>query len=135
MTTQLTKQQRKAIRITNHINAIALLANMCGGSKLQPKTISNKLRAIERRANNDAMKYANGEIETGEWDAISEKYYNEVQALFNGNLQGLKINSDCRGYALKIESEYIAPSGLYGAIGLNRDWGGYGLLAPEINGN
>ena len=38
------------------------------------------------------------------------------------------INHDPRGYALKIQSEYVAEQNLR----IHRDWGGYGILAPEI---
>jgi len=38
------------------------------------------------------------------------------------------INRDPRGYALKIESEYVADH----KLSIHRDFGGYGILAPEI---
>ena len=40
------------------------------------------------------------------------------------------VNRDPRGYALKIEDEYVRANGLQ----IHRDWGGYGILAPEIDG-
>ena len=38
------------------------------------------------------------------------------------------INRDPRGYVLKIESEYVADH----KLSIHRDFGGYGILAPEI---
>lgn len=38
------------------------------------------------------------------------------------------LNSDPRGYALKILSEYVAKH----ELSIHRDWGGYGILAPDL---
>lgn len=38
------------------------------------------------------------------------------------------LNGDPRGYALKIEDKYIREND----IEIDRDWGGYGILAPEF---
>jgi hypothetical protein len=40
------------------------------------------------------------------------------------------VNLDPRGYALKIDEAWMRKHN----PALSRDWGGYGLLAPEING-
>ena len=40
------------------------------------------------------------------------------------------INGDPRGYALKIKSEYVSQNNIH----IYRDWGGYGIIAPEFNG-
>lgn len=43
------------------------------------------------------------------------------------------INLDPRGYALKIDDEWMrANQGKWGDDNLTTDWGGYGLIAPEI---
>ncbi len=57
-----------------------------------------------------------------------------VRQLFGSKFQEnyFYLNSDPRGYALKIddkfEREVLFPAG----INLHRDMGGYGILAPEI---
>ena len=38
------------------------------------------------------------------------------------------INGDARGYALKINDKYMRENN----ISLYRDWGGYGILAPDF---
>jgi hypothetical protein len=40
------------------------------------------------------------------------------------------VNGDPRGYALKVEDSYIRENN----IDIYRDWGGYGILAPEFTG-
>jgi hypothetical protein len=128
-----TKLERRNKEIAAHLEALQQLVNLCGGSKYKISTINSKLRNIEFRASRDSEKYCNGGIDTNQFGERAEGYKEEVQALFNGNLKGLKINSDCRGYALKIHDETMANE--YKEIRLNKDWGGYGLLAPEITGN
>ena len=36
------------------------------------------------------------------------------------------INNDARGYALKLKSEFIKDKTIH------RDWGGYGIIAPDF---
>ena len=38
------------------------------------------------------------------------------------------VNGDCRGYALKIFDDYIRKND----ITIYRDWGGYGIIAPDF---
>jgi hypothetical protein len=40
------------------------------------------------------------------------------------------INFDPRGYALKIKGEYLKENNLK----IYQDWGGYGIIAPEFDG-
>jgi len=42
------------------------------------------------------------------------------------DMKHLKINQDPRGYALKIRTENTP-------IDMHKDWGGYGILAPDYN--
>jgi hypothetical protein len=39
------------------------------------------------------------------------------------------INFDPRGYALKIKSDYVSKHNLI----IEKDWGGYGILAPDFS--
>ena len=41
------------------------------------------------------------------------------------------VNCDPRGYALKIDDRYMRENNLR----LHQDWGGYGIIAPEFDGN
>lgn len=55
----------------------------------------------------------------------------EIKRIFNVVPKGLYINTDPRGYALKIDDEVFKSN--YQGISLETDWGGYGLLAPDLN--
>lgn len=46
-----------------------------------------------------------------------------------GPLVPVFLNQDPRGYALKIKDNYVRLHGL----NIYKDWGGYGIIAPEIN--
>lgn len=97
------------------------------------------LRTLENRANYNAVLYCNGPayngIDSDVYETRQERIAEQVKKLFGGTLpQGFFINGDPRGYALKINAgneagmehhpEYIPE-------GLHKDWGGYGILAPE----
>ena len=82
------------------------------------------LRQIERKAHKwaeDSCNYEISERTEARRHSIIER---DVRRVFGGELpQGFFINGDPRGYALKIDPEKGDTAGL------ERDWGGYGLLA------
>jgi hypothetical protein len=131
----MTKTERRNAQLQRHYTAINFLLLACGIEKneAQVKRVSSTLLRIENKAHQLAENYCNGKISTGQWGEISEGIAAEVQALFNGKLQGLKVNGDARGYAIKINDEQERT--IYKDANLFRDWGGNGLLAPEIDGN
>jgi hypothetical protein len=68
-----------------------------------------------------------------EQDAFFSKILTKVDKLLNyQNLDiPVLINHDPRGYALKIKDDYMRAN----KLALYQDWGGYGILAPEFDGN
>lgn len=131
-----TKKERRTQQLNRHYAALVKLAVVCGLKDINGKRLSSKLRAIEQAAHKEAEDYCNGVISSSdEWQQRTVIHMEKVQALFNNKLNGLFINGDARGYALKIDSDLLTPGGLYADTGLQTDWGGYGLLAPEIDGN
>ena len=44
---------------------------------------------------------------------------------------GIFLNTDPRGYALKIPDELVKVSGWT----IHKDWGGFGIIAPDLNEN
>jgi hypothetical protein len=131
----MTKTERRAAQLQRHYNALNALFLACG-VELKPQFIRNRssrLLQIERIAHKSAEDYCNGDITSETWDRISEIQTENVQKLFNGQLKGLFINGDARGHALKISDKVMREE--YSQTGLFTDWGGYGLLAPEIDGN
>lgn len=89
-----------------------------------------KLVRIERAANKAACDYCNGAIDGDEWDRLKTIFAEKVARVSSSGKapKGFFINGDPRGYTLKIESETAKKY-----PGLQRDWGGYGCLAAQID--
>ena len=86
----------------------------------------NRLRQLENIANFNAALYCNGDLDGEAYEKRKEGVIRAIKKLHGGTLpDGFFVNSDPRGYALKIESENLPE-------GIDRDWGGYGILAPEF---
>ena len=90
--------------------------------------LSVLLRRIELFANRNARAWCNGDID--------EKKYNFENVLIESAICDLLgfcaldivfINSDPRGYSLKIESEVAKD------MNIHRDMGGYGILSPDFS--
>jgi hypothetical protein len=59
------------------------------------------------------------------WEIYASTIYNRVSKIFGGKLpDGFFYNQDPRGYSLKLKK---CPAGM------ESDWGGFGILAAEIN--
>ena len=100
------------------------------GSKKDAVTLCRTLRRLEVRASRINESYANGDV-TSDWhDEEQIKLQNSVVALFNSPefTDAFYYNSDPRGYALKLHDWWVRKHD----NGLFRDWGGYGILAPEF---
>ena len=114
---------------TPHLRALAALSN----GRRSPESILRCLRRLENRANAAATAQCNGEAYGGQpyrdeaaWERFIAHTTAEVGRILGAVPRGFFVNTDPRGYALKIEGEI--PEGLH------RDWGGYGILAPAPEG-
>lgn len=88
------------------------------------------LRSLERIANHNAERACNdGDFTEAQHDAADKWVSVRVAKLFGGTLpKGFFINHDPRGAALKLDNETVTiPDGMH------KDWGGYGILAPDWN--
>ena len=100
-----------------------------------PDIIENAARydalcRLERRASRDAERICNGDVQRSGFE--QERILDAVNALtgFRGKGIPVFLNGDPRGYALKIESAWVRANDSGPEIRLERDMGGYGLLAP-----
>ena len=99
----------------------------------QPLTLSKSLRRIETRLHRLAEDLCNGvkELTDKQFEAMEKRELARVTALLPYLPESaIVINTDPRGYALKISTEYMKANDL---DDIERDWGGYGILAPDIN--
>lgn len=115
-------------RRVNHHKALESLAYQVG-CETQGLTLWRQLRRVETQTNYNATRYCNGEIDTDQWEHLKDQYRNRLSKIFGGRIpEGVFINSDPRGYALKLDNEKVTiPQGM------ETDWGGYGILAAEID--
>jgi hypothetical protein len=130
----MTKKERRKEQLERHYKTLEQLAIACGINKPNGKKLSNELRKVENVMHKMAEKWCNGTVEESIYDDFETFTIENVQTIFNHNLQGFFVNSDPRGYSLKIEEGQTKKLAAQG-ISLHRDWGGYGILSPEIEGN
>jgi len=130
----------KAEQIKAHgENLLHLFPN---ATERDPIALCKKLRRLEAKASRITTDYCNGDFDAGEngekLDAALDPILAKVNAILGNtgkNPVPVFINRDPRGYALKIKSEYMAGAGWIAQWALMRDWGGYGIIAPEITGD
>ncbi len=134
-----TKKQRQNDQIKAHgENLLHLFPN---ANEKDPIALCKKLRRLEAKASRITTDYCNGDFDDGEsgekLDAALDSILAKVNAIL-GNT-GIPseipvfINRDPRGYAIKIEDDWVRAN--YESKPIFRDWGGYGIIAPEITGD
>jgi hypothetical protein len=121
----MTKQERIQLHKTNHLaqlKAIGFIGNF------------DKLRKLERQVTQCSLWYCNGKLTTEKFGQKIDAFTDELKTFFINNElpQGVYINTDPRGYALKLDSdENPFIQGEYRNKINSRDWGGNGILAPD----
>jgi len=156
-TTEPNKRERKAAQLLNYYAACEALGRALGMTNPDGKRISVALLNLERLANAGATASCNGERfqcrfhvsakqaasmpwefdfnrDENAWDSFAEKVQDEVRFIFGAVPTSFFVNGDARGYALKIDNETPEGKALIEACKLHTDWGGYGILSPEITG-
>lgn len=95
------------------------------------ESIYLQLRKIEKKLTKLHEKACNVPVAEITIDKAHDVATLEIKRIFNSVPEGLYINTDPRGYALKIDDVVFKCA--YLGISLQTDWGGYGLLAPDLN--
>lgn len=91
------------------------------------------LLRIERKANRFMERCCNEAVPEDEQNQFDEWINKSVAKVFGGKLpDGFFINGDPRGFTLKIKDDLMRDS-TQPCYKLHRDWGGYGILAPDID--
>jgi hypothetical protein len=102
-------------------------------TEAEPIQLSKKLHALELRANRKMVDYCNGDIEEVETYVESELKPKLIRIIGINNMDKIYINRDPRGYTLKLTDEATKEAQDKG-INIHRDMGGYGIVAPEFDG-
>lgn len=130
---KLTKKELRVIKLNAHYNALESIARTCGIVNPNGKKLSIQLLKLERAAYKISLDYCNSDnnVTTETVDTFADPIKAQVRELFNNNLKGFKFNYDARGCALKINDVQFKE--YYNESGLTRDWGGNGMLSPDID--
>ena len=91
-----------------------------------PVELCKKLHRIEAEAGRYALQTCNGpEMTEEEQDKKETSILRRIKAIL-GKGPAVFINTDPRGYALKIETETAK------SLDIEKDWGGFGIICPEF---
>lgn len=112
-------------RITKHGQDLKAVFNL--DRDIDPVKLCKRLLRLETKAHKLAVDFCNGVIDQLEWDKKADQILTKVEAILK-NKKVLFCNGDARGYALKIDDEYIRNNN----FNIHRDWGGYGIIAPDF---
>ena len=114
-------RERMNSNIEKHGNNLNAIFN----TGLEPVKLCKKLFRLENKAHRLATDYCNGVVSCDQFDTDSQKILDKVASILGNNL-GIFVNGDARGYALKIDDRLAHQMKIY------KDWGGYGILAPDF---
>ncbi len=122
-----TKKDRMRGQITTHGFNLNRIFNL---NRMDPVTLAKQVHRIEVKAHRLAEEDCNTGNTPENWD---EKILKSLDRILNFKAQGIPVfvNGDPRGYALKIDDAYVREHNLE----IHRDWGGYGILAPDFDGS
>ena len=112
-------------RITKHGQDLKSVFNL--DQDIDPVKLCKRLFRLENKAHKLAVDFCNGVIDQLEWDKKADQILTKVETILK-NKKVLFCNGDARGYALKIDDEYIRNNN----FNIHRDWGGYGIIAPDF---
>ena len=120
-------------RITKHGQDLKAVFNL--DQDIDPVKLCKRLLRLENKAHKLAVDFCNGVIDQLEWDQKADQILTKVETILKVptgrgiiNKKVLFLNGDARGYALKIDDEYLKNNN----FNIHRDWGGYGIIAPDF---
>ncbi len=141
-----TKAQRRQRILAEHYAKCETLAKRLGWKKTDGKKVSLGLLKVEQIAHAGATAYCNGEpytLASGRtfdfhtdgseaWEPFTEHIAKHISDILGTVPPAFFVNGDARGYALKIDNDKPQGKELIDACRLHTDWGGYGILSPDL---
>ena len=127
----MNKREKMYARIMEH--GKDLLAIFPNATKTDPVALCKALRTLEMKATSLTTALCNGvpEATATASEALLDKIHDKICLLLGveRKCSYVFINRDPRGYALKLSEEFAKDKRIY------KDWGGYGILAPDFSEN
>ena len=132
----MNKKQRQAEQILQHGFDLkrAFFADPYEG--IGPVALCKALHRLEAQAARVSEGYCNGTATEADMERMEKSVMKSLERIFGkGKVieTGMFVNTDPRGYALKVSAEWTKGYTDKGGR-LHRDWGGFGILAPEFDG-
>lgn len=148
-----TKRELFDQQLASHYASLERLAKALGTPSPSGKRLSLALFRLEKAASAAALARCNGETISlwlpgareprelrfrgseceADWDWLVDGIESRIEQLFGCLPPGFFVNGDPRGYALKLDPDrHPNAKALIESARLHRDWGGYGILSPEI---
>ena len=134
MTTTTNKKIEMYARIKKHGEDIKKIFSLPADT--DPIKLCKSLRRLESTAEIIQEVHGNGfyELASKQEAALMIKLKNLLMP--NGTPEeflkfGIFLNTDPRGYALKIPDDIVKDN----AWTIHKDWGGFGIIAPDLNEN
>ena len=132
----MNKKKRMYAKIEKHGQNL----NEIFKTKYDNVTLCKKLLRLETKAHRLATDYCNGDngVTAENWDSLTNPILEKVNKILGNDDKHILashvpifINGDCRGYALKINDDYVRMCEKVNKS-VYKDWGGYGILAPDF---
>lgn len=124
-TMKATKKELLYSRITKHGQDLKRVFNL--DPTTDPVKLCKKLLRLENKAHRLATDFCNGDVDQIEFDTKGDKILKKVETILKDK-KHLLLNGDARGYALKIDDDFLRINNL----SIFRDWGGFGIVAPDF---
>ncbi len=128
MTTTANKKIEMYARIKKHGEDIKKIFSLPADT--DPIKLCKKLYKFEKQAQAIQMLHYNGNYKEA---ALREgQLFGRLMVFLlkdPGNKFNIFLNTDPRGYALKIPDEIVREKNLT----ISKDWGGFGIIAPDLN--
>lgn len=114
-----------------------LIAVFYHATERDPVKLCKKLRTLEKHGHDFGMRLCNSTVLPSEQHRVEKAILDRVDDLLGFRTSGIPVflNRDPRGYALKIDDEWMRERshGHPSHNELPTDWGGYGLIAPDLS--
>lgn len=121
-TTRAQKRSEMYQRIDRHGENL----NRIFKTGLDNETLCKKLHRLELKAHRMTVNECNG---TSDHENELKAILKTVKAILNAPDGWIFVNGDARGYALKISDKVVREQNLK----IERDAGGYGIIAPDYS--
>ena len=134
MTTTATKKIKLYARIKKHGEDIKKIFSLPADT--DPIKLCKSLRRLESTAEIIQEVHGNGFYELASKQEAALMIKLKALLMPNGTPEeflkfGIFLNTDPRGYALKIPDDIVKDN----AWTIHKDWGGFGIIAPDLNEN